>query len=576
VNKHALSDFKEIWCCDFEYQHRVGELPVPICMVVHEINSGTKIRLWLDQLENETKAPFPVGDDSLFVAFFATAEFSCFHALSWDLPIHCLDLFVEFRNLTNLHSERRSASLLAALNHFGFDSLGYDEKESMRSLAMRGGPYTESERSALLDYCATDVVALEKLLPVMAPNINLPQALLRGKYMCATSVMEKTGVPIDNGSLQRLQSNWSAIENSLIERIDRDFGVFEGRSFRRDRFEAFLKSKGYSWIRDDNGELLLDEDTFKEMTKVYPDLCPLKELRHTLSQLRLSRLAVGKDAKNRTSLSPFRATTSRNQPSNAEFIFGPSRWIRGLIQPPTGWSLLYLDWCQQEFGIAAALSRDPKMMLAYTSGDPYLEFGKQAGAIPPEGTKKSHELLRDQFKQCTIAVQYGMTGRSLALRIDKPRIEAHYLLQLHRETYPRFWKWSDAVVTHAMLTGKLQTVFGWSLHIGANVNERSIRNFPMQANGAEMLRLACCLMVQAGLEVCAPVHDAILIAAPTAQADKVCTTARDLMERASQEVLGGFKLRTDEKIISSPDRFMDPRGEVMWNTVWDLIGKIEI
>src|SRR5665647_1021464 len=33
-----------------------------------------------------------------------------------------------------------------------------------------------------------------------------------------------------------------------------------------------------------------------------------------------------------------------------------SAWLRGLIQPPPGCGIAYIDWSQQEFGIAAALS----------------------------------------------------------------------------------------------------------------------------------------------------------------------------------------------------------------------------
>ena len=50
-------------------------------------------------------------------------------------------------------------------------------------------------------------------------------------------------------------------------------------------------------------------------------------------------------------------------------------------------------------------------------------------------------------------------------------------------------------------------------------NPRSLRNFPMQANGAEMLRIACILGTERGIEVCAPVHDAVLIAAPVERID---------------------------------------------------------
>lgn len=64
-----------------------------------------------------------------------------------------------------------------------------------------------------------------------------------------------------------------------------------------------------------------------------------------LSQLRLSELAVGEDGRNRCLLSAFRARTGRNQPSNSRFIFGPAVWLRGLIQPPPGHGIAYLDWC---------------------------------------------------------------------------------------------------------------------------------------------------------------------------------------------------------------------------------------
>jgi hypothetical protein len=57
---------------------------------------------------------------------------------------------------------------------------------------------------------------------------------------------------------------------------------------------------------------------------------------------------------NRTLLSAFRARSGRNAPSNSKFIFGPSVWLRGLIKPAPGYALAYVDWQQQEFGIAAA------------------------------------------------------------------------------------------------------------------------------------------------------------------------------------------------------------------------------
>jgi hypothetical protein len=287
--------------------------------------------------------------------------------------------------------------------------------------------------------------------------------------------------------------------------------------------------------------------------------------------MRLADLAVGTDNRNRCLLSAFRASTSRNQPSNSKFIFGAASWLRGLIRPEERRGLAHHDWSQQEFGIAAALSRDPAMMEAYQSGDPYLAFAKQARAVPESATRATHASVRDQFKACALAVQYGMGADSLALRIGQPTFAARELLRLHHETYRKFWDWSDAAVDCAMLHGSLQTVFGWNLYVGGRVNSRSIRNFPMQANGAEMLRLACCFATERGITVCAPVHDAILIEAPTNQLDSAVARTREAMAEASRIVLDGFTLRTEAKIFRYPDRFQEERSRRMWQIVWDVI-----
>jgi hypothetical protein len=79
------------------------------------------------------------------------------------------------------------------------------------------------------------------------------------------------------------------------------------------------------------------------MAKSYPIVSPLRELRSSLAGLRLSDLAVGSDGRNRCMLSPFGARSGRNTPSSSAYIFGPSVWMRGLIQPPPGHAFFYAD-----------------------------------------------------------------------------------------------------------------------------------------------------------------------------------------------------------------------------------------
>ena len=566
-----LGPFREVWAADFEFVAHPGERPDVVCLVARELKSGRVIRLWRDQLG--PVPPYATGPDTLLVAYYASAELGCHRALGWPTPARVLDLFTEFRARRNGLTTVAGSSLLGALTHFGLDNIGATEKEGMRELILTGGPWSAQQQADIIAYCESDVLALERLLVAMLPGIDLPRALLRGRYMAAAAAMEHSGVPIDTEMLALLRANWLHIQDQLIAAIDSQYGVFDGRTFKADRFGGWLAANNIPWPRLESGRLDLDDDAFRQMARAYPAVAPLRELRSSLAELRLSDLAVGRDGRNRTILSAFRSRTGRNQPSNSRYIFGPAVWLRSLIKPPPGWAVAYIDWSQQEFGIAAALSGDAAMQAAYRSGDPYLAFAKQAGAVPADATRKTHEPTRELFKQCVLAVQYGMEAKSLALRIGQPPVVARDLLRAHREAYRKFWRWSDAVVDQAMLHGAIWTVFGWPLYAGEQPNPRSLRNFPMQGNGAELLRIACCLATERGIEVCAPVHDAVLIAAPLERIEADVAAMQAAMAEASAAVLGGFVLGTEAKTY--PDRYRDPRGEVMWKRVSDLVRQRE-
>jgi DNA polymerase-1 len=497
----------------------------------------------------------------------------CFLALGWPLPVNLLDLYVEFRCRTNGQTTPYGASLIGALAYFGFPTMEPADKDQMRALVLSGGPWDAGEQEAILDYCQSDVDALRPLLGFMYSQVDWDRALLRGRYMKAVAQMQATGIPIDTAVLQDCIAYWADIKAELIAEIDAQYGVFEGQTFRSGLWATFLERNNIPWPRLASGALALDDDTFRQQAKAFPLVAPIRELRAALSEMRLASLTIGDDGRNRCLLSPFASRTGRNQPSNSKFIFGPSVWMRGLIKPAEGFGLAYIDYAQQEFGIAAALSGDLAMQEAYRSGDPYLAFAKQAGAVPADATKKTHKAEREQFKACVLAVQYGMGEVALAQRIGQPTARARQLLELHRRTYPTFWKWSDAAVHEAELNGRLWTVYGWEIRPSYPSNPRSLRNFPMQANGAEMLRLACIYLTEAGIRVCAPVHDALLIEAPISTLDSVVADAQELMAEASADVLSGFRLHSDAKLVRYPDRFMDERGEVMWAKVMELIAR---
>lgn len=555
---------------DFEFRPQEGiegNLLEVICMVAYDLHTGKYHKLWKDELYGMSSPPFAVDADTVLVVYFASAEMACFQALGWAMPENILDLFVEFRNLTNGIFLPEGKSLLGALKYFGLDAISAEHKDDMRDLALRGAPYSDLEKAELLKYCQSDVDSLYPLYLAMKKYLDFPRALLRGLYGTALARMETLGIPIDYPTYKGLCLHWDAIKAKLIAEVDSAYGVYEEGVFKEAAFERYIRQQNIRWPRLESGHLKLDEDTFKLMAQLYPILAPLRSLRDSLAKLRLNALQVGSDGRNRCMLSPYQSITSRNQPSTTKFVFGLSRWARGLIQPREGYAIAYIDWSQQEFGIAAGLSNDPKMKEAYLSGDPYLAFAKQAGAVPHDATKKSHPAERDQYKQCVLATQYGMGPDSLAQRLKQPKLRARQLLDIHRRVYKQFWDWSDNVYNNTINNNRLNTLFGWQITVPQDLNPRSLRNFPMQANAAEMLRIACILMVRRGIQLCAPIHDAVLIEATEETIEDQVKIAQECMEQASLIVLEDFTLGSDAKIIKYPGRFLEDGAEPFWNTV---------
>lgn len=577
----ALDRFREVWALDFEYIALPGERPDPVCMCARELRTGRELRVWDGDLR--VVCPFAWTDDAAMLAYFAPAELTSFLALGWPMPTNVIDLYAEWRTFTNGRGRAlgtSSDSLLSALAHFGLSHMSTEEKCGWRDRILAGRPYSDADRAGILDYCATDADALQALLARLVARLGgrahwLDHALLRGRYMRAVASMEHRGIPVDVGLLDQLVAQWGPIKSAVIDNIRQDYPIFDGTTLKMARFEAWLAEHGIPWPRTDTDRLSLSEDTFKTMAKAYPIVAPIREVRDNLGKLRLTDLAVGSDGRNRASIRPLAARSGRNAPSASRFIFAPSVWLRSLIKPGAGRALAYLDFASQEIAIAAALSGDKAMMRAYGSGDPYLAFAIDAGLAPADATKATHKAVRDRCKALVLGTLYGMREKTLAGNLNVPTAEARSLLRAHRRTYSRFWEWSQSAVDAAMLRGYLDTCFGWRLHVTGETLPTSLLNHPMQSHGAEMLRLACAFIDEAGIELVAPVHDAVLIEADADAIDAAVAETRRLMQRASRVILAGFEVRTDVEVVRYPDRYADERGKDMWARVQSILDGVK-
>ena len=568
----------DFWLVDFEYRPTPDGVH-PWCMVAIEYRSGKTIKLWRDELLKLERCPFEL-EQAIMVAYSAQAELSCFLALGWPFPGYILDLCAEFKMLVNYDEYKANKSLLDALHYHDLEAIESAEKKHQQELAINNLTWSEPQKKDLIDYCESDVIATKNLLSAMFEKIDLASALKRGAYTKAVAKMEKTGLPLDATMLNALNNHAEGIKKLLIEKLDK-YKFYEDGVLKRANIAKYVAEHGILWPKLKSGQLNLQRDIVKARAEIYPEFEDFAELYISMAQLRglkpskdntknSKKISVGEDGRHRFNIWPFSAKTGRNAPR--QFIFNCPSWMRGLIKPEKGRALAYIDYSKQEFGIAAALSRDENMLADYRSPDPYIEFAKAANAITSTTAPSEIKKIREKYKETCLGVQFGMGAKTIALRLKLPYSEALALLNHHKQRYSQYWSWSDIIST-GQYAGDLTTNHGWVLQRPDGVDKpNTLRNFMLQAHGADMLRLACILIEQDGeIELCAPVHDALMIESSLERIHELATKTSKLMEEASRFICDDLTIKTDAKFTLYPNRYSDGRGSSIWNLVKEYL-----
>jgi DNA polymerase I-like protein with 3'-5' exonuclease and polymerase domains len=238
---------------------------------------------------------------------------------------------------------------------------------------------------------------------------------------------------------------------------------------------------------------------------------------------------------------------------------------------------VYLDWRTQEVGVAAALSDDRALMDAYRNGDVYHALARVCGLTDDPDAKRwkaQKPMERQQMKALQLAINYGMGVPSLAKGLDRHPLIASGIIERHRQTYPRFWQWRDDLVQTAMLSRRMETIFGWPLHISSSPNKRTLYNFPMQGNGAEMLRLAAWRLCEIGIVPNMLIHDGLLL--EVNDKEQVMQSI-EVMKAAGRDVCNGLEIGVDvDQMLERGARYRDKRpvAKKMWETMMSALQEI--
>lgn len=430
-----------------------------------------------------------------------------------------------------------------------------EHKNIMRDIIISGNAEEiEKNKDAIMDYCIEDTIFLPNIHKAMMSQYEdlltpkelktLPEEmLLRGKYAALTARMESFGYPINVEQTRNFSNSVAPILEECQREINELFpNIKPFRWSKKDGRFAWDQGVTKKWIEDncdadrwmktDKNSLSLSLEAFQrqfDFKHDYPkdnfgaQIVRYLKLKQNLNGFSISPKrksfwdSVGSDGRVRPYMNIYGAQSSRSQPGATGFLFLKPAWMRSLCQPKKGKAIASFDYGSQEFLISALVSKDKNMLWAYESGDVYLALGKLAGAIPENGTKKTHSFERDLFKSTTLGISYLMTkfGLSAKLSADTGKEvteeEAQELIDLFYASYPDFAEWqADAIDSYINRKNKVVLPCGWTM-FPDNDNFRSAVNCPIQGRGASAMRKAVEFCYEAGLNVILTLHDAVYI-----------------------------------------------------------------
>lgn len=235
-------NFTQVVVVDFEYEISDGNLPHVLCMVAYVLDENLRhvrtIRAWRDELYTCRNPPFDIGPDTIFVAYSAWAEMTCFKVLNWKFPVHIFDLHTSYLAVSNIllpydPNEKRvkpRKRLPDACRAYGIEGWENIEKKQMAE-DIGNGLWQKYGQEVVYRYCEEDVCQSTKLFlrqlrgyRQFAP-INVELVLHWSNYSAkAISLIQARGIPIDTFLWNLVQENKSAVIAALVKQFDPSYG----------------------------------------------------------------------------------------------------------------------------------------------------------------------------------------------------------------------------------------------------------------------------------------------------------------------------------------------------------------
>lgn len=416
-----------------------------------------------------------------------------------------------------------------------------------------------------IEYAALDAVLVVRIFRkqrdmLKKNNLERSYRLLRDAQV-AVARMELCGIGFDVEKHRELIKMWifekEVLEKDIIETIGKELNLNSTKQIGEWLNEALSQKELEKWSKTGKGNLSTSTHAFKlheHMHDVFPKIVEYKHLAKRISSFGEGMYKYIDEPDHRLygSFSLGTTTTGRMSSSHPNMQNMPREGFRELFCAKDGFTLIGLDYSQQELRVAALVAQDEALLKIYENGeDAHVNTAAMVLKLPKEKIQKEHRQLA---KALNFGLLYGQGAKGLAVYakrsygVDMSEAEA----EVHRTAFFKVYKglrtWQRETGNRVQFLSKVTTQCGrirdFSKEISFSQGKpKSIYtaalNLPIQGAAAEVTLHALIRISNFLCEECRlvnVVHDEILLEVQEGKVQEYAALATQAMELAFLDV----------------------------------------
>ena len=456
-----------------------------------------------------------------------------------------------------LNPERRSLKLDDLAGELGLAMTSFAEVTGGDKAA---DAFCRVSLEAARDYSCEDVVAALALYQAQKPQLE--EAGLdrwmqetEAPFIPVLADMEKVGLTVDAAHLEALGAEFAGrmaeLEQRIYEQAGGPFNIGSPKQLGEILFERLGLAKGRKtktgWSTDVKVlEKLAQDHELPALILAHRNLAKLKSTyADRLLELRDPSTGRVHSSFNQCGTATGRLSSANPNLQNIPVRTVEGRRIRAAFVAAPGCVLVSADYSQIDLRVLAHFSGDVALIAAFRAGeDIHRQTAAEVFGIAPELVTGE---MRRMAKSINFGIVYGISSFGLAKQLEVGRKEAQDFIDRYFAHFPGIKDFMERVVEEARDQGFVTTLSGRRRYLpGLQSSNRAVREFaertaintPIQGTAADIIKIAMLrlhrTLQESGLQsrMVLQIHDELVFVAPEAEAERVSSLAREIMESA--------------------------------------------